>query len=278
MAGRYGETLSDISLGASQSVRRNAGDTAFEAFTPASASGDYDANNPPFIVGGGADALVYTDDIENSNFVVRDSISIYYSNTTDIDGTPYRGGNRQSTASSNIWASATSLLNTILVGGYIYTILWDSVGGTGRWYRADITSDISQSGNWTQLTVSGHTINNDNILIGYDGTNFWTGDTSNYQKFTLSGTTMTAGGTVTVTGANYANTESRVNQNGIYASFTSGAPYARKASLTGTLTGSDKNWLGSLTGDARMATPKGFYVQTNAASATETGFTRVDYA
>ncbi len=34
----YGEILSNIAIGAGQSIRRNAGDTAFEAYTPSGAA------------------------------------------------------------------------------------------------------------------------------------------------------------------------------------------------------------------------------------------------
>jgi len=72
-------------------------------------------------------------------------------------------------------------------------------------------------------------------LVGHDGTNFYTVEpTLGYRQFTLSGTTMTFVGNVTVTGANYSYLSGRVNHIGIYAQ-SAASPNFRFASHAGVL-------------------------------------------
>lgn len=182
------------------------------------------------------------------------SASTFYLSTAGYAS--YKSGTAQSIAAGTIWASAAAN-GIILVSGYLYVFLIS--GGASRIYRCDVTADISASGNWTQLTISGTALPTaaSSGIIGFDGTNFWVVDAgTQFMKYTLSGTTLTSNGTVTVTGSSYSLTYSRVNADGIYASF-SAAPYIRVASLSGTLD-SAKQILVAAT--QTFANASGFYV------------------
>ena len=165
-------------------------------------------------------------------------IAISYTTGTSIvltsgGRTVYRGGIYQSISVTSIYAGSTAY-GVIVVGAYLYAFLSD--GTTPRVYRCALSSDIATVGNWTLLTISGTAlpIASNSGLIGHDGTNFWVvqGGTQ-YIKYTLSGTTLTSNGTVTVTGANYTYLYDRVNSY-IYPYFST-APSIRIASLTGVL-------------------------------------------
>lgn len=57
MAERAGAIPSNLSIGAGQAIRRNAGDTAFEAFTPTAGSGLADADYGDIVVSGGGTVM-----------------------------------------------------------------------------------------------------------------------------------------------------------------------------------------------------------------------------
>lgn len=166
----------------------------------------------------------------------------------------YIGTALQSLVATSLWASITAngLEGIVVHNGYIYIHVINSTTER-RIYRADITTDISNTANWTQLTLSGSNFAAANTLtmIGYGNGAFWFADNTNsvYMHATLSGTTLTQQGTVTVTGANY-NNGSMVTSQGIAASF-SAAPATRLANFSGTLTsgavleygGSNTEWV-----------------------------------
>ncbi len=179
------------------------------------------------------DFLFYSDDTTLATKNAGSS-SIYL-----ISGglTKANNGATQSITFSTIWASATECTSVIIVSGYVYAYLNNGVTST-RIYRCAITSDIATAGNWTQLTISGAALesNSNAGLAGYGNGTFWVIHTTNgFVPYSLSGTTLTSSTAVTVTGANYDVTYSRVNGTGIYAYFSSGAPSRRFASFAGTL-------------------------------------------
>lgn len=63
----FGQIISSLAIGASQSVRRNAGDTAFEAYTPSAGGGDLSV----FVGGGDAYILSTVATVRNQTPVVR---------------------------------------------------------------------------------------------------------------------------------------------------------------------------------------------------------------
>lgn len=169
----------------------------------------------------------------------------------------YKSGVSQSVTSNAIWTSSNSY-GSIVVNGYIYTFFINT--GVARIYRCAVTSDIATAGNWTQLTISGTALPTgaNSGLVGFDGTNFWVvSGSTQFIKYTLSGTTLTSNGTVTVTSASYDYAYDRVNANGIYAKFGS-APFFRVASLAGTLDNT-KQVVGTLCGT--FASNNAYYLQ-----------------
>jgi hypothetical protein len=135
-----------------------------------------------------------------------------------------------------LWADADSVQGLAIRDGYLYMNLLN-IGVETRTYRCPLTSAIGTAGNWEQLTVTYPDIIA--TLIGYGNGAFWVMSNSTYIPYTLSGTTLTDGTPVTVTGSNYGS-GARVNECGIYASFGSGNR-TRHASFDGTLSGREGN-------------------------------------
>ena len=182
-------------------------------------------------------STAYTDDISYVATVSTGTLTAYR-NGTNTSLRRYSGTTLQAVDSTTIWASATTNVGIVVVGGYVYFHLVNSTTER-RIYRADITTDIANSANWTQLTLSGAnfaaSIGFNLAMIGYGNGAFWFADTTNsvYMYATLSGTTLTQQSTVTVTGSNYDGSSS-VNNNGIFAAFAA-APFIRMANFSGTL-------------------------------------------
>jgi hypothetical protein len=182
-------------------------------------------------------STAYTDDLSYIATISAGTLTAY-SNGAATPLRKYNGTTAQSVADTTVWGSATTNCGIVVIGGYVYLHLVNSTTER-RIYRADITSDISSSGNWTQLTLSGANfaaaIGFNLQMIGYGNSAFWFADTTNavYMYATLSGTTLTQQGTVTVTGSNYDGSSS-VNTNGIFAAFAA-APFIRMANFSGTL-------------------------------------------
>lgn len=155
-----------------------------------------------------------------------------------FDNYYYRNGNRQRIRYSTINANCNDTdRGVIILGGYIYIVTRDTVNSVWRMYRCLLTNDISSAGNWQQITLSGANFSSSTNLFmaGYDGTNFWFTDVTNSTYFlaSLSGTTLTQGSTVAVSGALYA-AGSIVNEVGVLNRFTS-APQIRFSDHSGTL-------------------------------------------
>jgi len=191
----------------------------------------YDNNPSLFRSSGGV--ITYTDNIYYTVEVNSNNIISLKTNTEAV----YRNGTNQSIGRTTIWASANLATNAIIVGGYVYVFLTNTAAES-RIYRCLVTADISNSANWVRITISGATLGFSTAtagLVGHDGTNFYTVEpTLGYRQFTLSGTTMTFVGNVTVTGANYSYLSGRVNHIGIYAQFAA-SPNFRFASHAGVL-------------------------------------------
>lgn len=88
MAERAGAIPSNLSIGAGQAIRRNAGDTAFEAFTPTAGSG---LTIGDAVTGGGANRVLYEDGSQNlaasANFTFTSSMfTVEPSNSCYIGG------------------------------------------------------------------------------------------------------------------------------------------------------------------------------------------------
>lgn len=179
-----------------------------------------------------ATLLFYSDvDTYTAEVISLTTLSLYYSGGQER----FLSGVAQQVSASTIWASATRMTSAMIRGGYVYVYI-DS-GATARIYRCLLTNDISASGNWTQLTISGTTlpVGQLNCLLGYGDGKFWISHyATNYIPYTLSGTTLTSGTPVTITSSSYRGDYARVNDNGIYAAFGVG-PYVRFASFAGTV-------------------------------------------
>lgn len=182
-------------------------------------------------------STVYTDDVAYIATVSAGDLTAYC-NGTNTSLRRYNGTTLQSISSTTIWASTTTNCGVVIIGGYVYFHLINSTTER-RIYRAATTTNIASSGNWTQLTLSGANFaaaTGFNLqMIGYGNGAFWFADATNgvYMYATLSGTTLTQQGTITVTGSDY-NLGSAVNNNGVFASFNS-APFIRMANFSGTL-------------------------------------------
>lgn len=176
----------------------------------------------------------------------------------------YRNGTNQHIAASSIWASAT-LVKAIIKDRYIYALLIQTATES-RIYRCSIDSNINSAGNWAQLTISGTALgtNTTEGIVGYAAGQFWVAKSGvGFVPYTLSGTTLTSGSTVTVTGATYSHT-SVINEDGIYVGGWGAAPYIRYASLAGVLDANRQ--IRSSTGSYLFAYPKAFYVSSSVSS------------
>lgn len=174
-------------------------------------------------------------------------------------GTVFRSGVEQFMNNLvGIDATATGVNTVIIQGGYIYLVL-DTAGAKTAW-RCATTSDITTVGNWTQLTISGTALASG--FIGYGDGQFWTASGAAYTPYTLSGTTMTSGSNITVTGAAYDVNFARVNDNGIYADFVA-APRVRFASFAGTLDATKQIDYNTSSVVAPFCTRYAYYVASN---------------
>lgn len=176
----------------------------------------------------------------------------------------YRNGTAQFILALSIWASAT-LVKAIIKDRYIYALLTQTATES-RIYRCSIDSDINSAGNWAQLTISGTALGTTTAegIVGYAAGQFWVAKSGvGFVPYTLSGTTLTSGSTVTVTGATYSYT-SVINEDGIYVCGWGAAPYIRYASLAGVLDANRQ--IRSSTGSYLFAYPKAFYVSSSVSS------------
>ena len=156
-------------------------------------------------------------------------------------GIVYRNGVEQFLGTlTTIDGAATSVAAVIIQGGYIYLTL---NAGSQKVYRCLVTDSITTGGNWTLMTISGTAINGG--LVGYGNGKFWNAGGGAYTPYTLSGTTLTSGIAVTVTGASYSPDYARINDNGIYADFSS-HPKVRFADFSGTLDTNKQSTIGYL--------------------------------
>lgn len=188
------------------------------------------ANYPEVLYQSNAHDIVYFDDVDNIMAgIVSNQIAVY--KTNNGLGHKYVGANAQVIGASSLFAGATGR-SVITCNGYHYAYI--NSGASCGMYRIAVGSDISVAGNWTTLTLSGALFTFTARLIGFDGTNFWfTDGSTQFFKATLSGTTMTQGSSVNVTGSSYS-AYSRVNSQYIYAPFGSD-PRLKLATLAGAL-------------------------------------------
>lgn len=199
---------------------------------------------------------IYTDDIDN--MIAQNggggggTIGIYRRNT--VEGLRYIGTTANTIVGSTLLAN-TNATSCATIGGYHYVYIGTSIS-TCAMRRIAVGSDITSAGSWTTITLSGALFTYTASLIGYDGTNFWfTDGSTTFFKATLSGTTMTQGSSIAVTGSSYTGS-ARVNSLGIYAPFA-GAPLARQATLAGAIVANNV-WSVTLAGS--MATPLYLYL------------------
>jgi hypothetical protein len=188
------------------------------------------ANYPEVIYNTNNYQIVYFDDLDNIMAgIVSGQIAVYKTNYEL--GPKYVGANLQLISAGSLLAGATDR-SVITCNGFHYAYI--NTGASRGMYRIAVGSDISVAGNWTTLTLSGALFTFTARLIGFDGTNFWfTDGSTQFFKATLSGTTMTQGVSVNVTGSSYS-VYSRVNSQYIYAPFGSN-PRLRLATLAGAL-------------------------------------------
>lgn len=188
------------------------------------------ANYPEVLYQSNAHDIVYFDDVDNIMAgIVSNQIAVY--KTNNGLGHKYVGANAQVIGASSLFAGATGR-SVITCNGYHYAYI--NSGASCGMYMIAVGSDISVAGNWTTLTLSGALFTFTARLIGFDGTNFWfTDGSTQFFKATLSGTTMTQGSSVNVTGSSYS-ASSRVNSQYIYATFGSD-PRLKLATLAGAL-------------------------------------------
>lgn len=177
---------------------------------------------------------IYSDDLNSIPVVSTSNILTLRKVIGENSGRKYISSNTQTIGASSLLTSGNTVTGAICVGGYIYAYVSNPSAVYELW-RVPTTSDSSSAGNWTKLTLSGSwdaAVN----MVGFDGTDFWFIDRngSTLFKASLSGTTMTRGSNVTVTGCDTNSSLHRVNSTGVYAKFSS-APLYRKADLSGNL-------------------------------------------
>lgn len=267
-----GDTLTIVRAqeGTSASTKNSAGATYKVALAPTKKFRDDIENSltyPETIPNFNTTAIpTYTDDIDNIISVAAGQLIRTKRTLLTALGQRYVGGVAQTILATALLASANNT-SAITVGGFHYAYIGSSTPAQGM-YKIAVTGDLATAGNWTTLTLSGAKFTPTAVLIGYDGTNFWFTDASTtFFKATLSGTTMTQGSSVTVTGSDYSSV-SRVNSVGIYAHFAA-APTLRQASLAGALV-ADKTYAGPT---ITMTTPLYLYV----CSATTNPLTKITY-
>ncbi len=233
---RSGNVLTRLAKGAALQILSMDANGDFPEWIDA-AGGDGD---PQFIAGGiqGASNFfyIYTDDLDNVGYYANSASGTIRLSVRSIShDNKYVSGNRQTINMTAIWGSATVHLGAMVREGFIYILISD--GAAQRVYRASTSADISQSGNWTQLTIAGTAFGTGDRFIGYGNGAFWIADgSSEFRPYTLSGTTLTSGTPVNVTGASYNALSSRINDDAIYAHF-SGGPFIRVANFAGALSG-----------------------------------------
>jgi len=109
------------------------------------------------------------------------------------------GGNYQREAISVAWADADTCQGLVHLGVYIYALLYDSGGPAYRIYRYNDT-DLTTSAQMTVTlgTTSGARLYSDgtDLYVNQDGANT-TASLHVFERFSISGTTLTSQGTTT---------------------------------------------------------------------------------
>lgn len=176
----------------------------------------------------------------------------------------YNGTTAQSITVTTMVGPSTFCKGAITYQGYHYALTATSTLVVIKRATATDTVDMSVYGSWATTTISGVALPTTSFLIGVAANTFYIAtSTTGIQLYTLNASTntLTSSGGMTISGANLLLTNSRVNENGIYAGFGS-APYTRKYTLTG---GGTSNNLGvgvavpSTTGPDIFATPYSLY-------------------
>lgn len=218
----------------------------------------------------------YSDDVNNIPRATNDLIATLQVvlNVRTSFFTKKLDGNEQKVKPSDIWVSTTAIYGLLVYQGYLYILLTD--GSNYRVYRCSTDDDISDTGNWTQMTVSGTAISGTSYLIGAKN-GLWIATGSSFMSYTISDTTLTSGTAVTVTGAQYS-IESRVNENGIYADFFSTYPYYRRADFDGTIDADSYFYIGGTpsTSFTFFCSPTRYYATIFDSSNQTLGFSKID--
>lgn len=242
----------------------------------------YDSTSLPDIISNrsaGANSFVrpsYTDTLDALPHVSNDPIATLYITLRfrSYDFTLYTSGVEQTVRPIDIWPAITSVKGLLVYNGYFY-FMGDNGLGTYRVYRCPITSDITTVGNWTLMTVSGTAISGTSYLIGVQNNSLWVATGSAFVPYSISGSTLTSGTSVTVTGSSYS-IESRINDNAIYADYSSD-PRIKKADFSGTLTGT-VFYIGGVPDSTLtyFCSPSGFYSTMYSTGALVIGYNKID--
>lgn len=189
----------------------------------------------PYATAGTPDVRsVFSDDFDNFPAIQDDVVpTVHVQLFTSCNSQLLKSlsGVTQRVKPTDIWAAVDTIRGVLVYDGYFYWMGDDA--GTYRIYRCSTSVDIATTGNWTQMTISGTAITGTSYLAGVYDTKIWIATGSAFVPYALSGTTLTSGTGITVTGSDY-NIESRVNDNGIYASFSS-SPYTKRATHAGVI-------------------------------------------
>jgi len=152
------------------------------------------------------------------------------------------GTTQQTISYATMWSSVASGKGALTYQGYHYFMMSSTSPSVVNIWRATSTdsNDISVKANWATTTQAGPAITNINVtypfLVGATNNQIWIASSSTQLvPFTISTSTntLTAGTAVNIPAASMSSQNvTRVNDNGIYAEFSS-APFIRKFNLSG---------------------------------------------
>lgn len=145
----------------------------------------------------------------------------------------------QTITATNMVGTANALVKgAITYQGYHYAMAQSSTTATFVIKRATSSwsNDLSIGANWATTTVPNYVFGTGEIgIVGAQNGIIWVASsTTVLRPFTISTSTntLTAGTPLTITGASMALATTRINENGIYAAFSS-APFVRKYNFAG---------------------------------------------
>ena len=148
----------------------------------------------------------------------------------------YVGASPQTATYANMLGDAGGVVRGVMTYSGYHFAFTSSSTGSSKIAIATSSYTNNVAANWTLATISGFSLAPATVgIVGAGNRQVWLASSTTVLvpfTFSTSTFTLTAGTPVTIAGANLTASSTRVNENGIYASFAS-APFIRKYSFTG---------------------------------------------